>query len=340
MKLKKKQTLYERKTVKKTFLSVGRILQLLIFAFLLSQLPPHNVYSIRAVTEEYAPKVDLVPPTPAPYPINVTQVVPPPLSAQGVMIVDVPSGVSLYEKNSDIQFLPASTTKLMTAMVALEHYQLTDEVVVKTVITEGQVMELVYGERITVENLLYGILVHSANDAAFALAEHFPGGVEAYVALMNEKARYLHLNRTHFTNPIGFDDAAHMTTPKDLANLSLTALKNSIITKMVGVPQITVSDSTYSHFHPLKNINELLGKIPGVSGLKTGWTIHAGQALVTTAQRNGRQILIVLLKSEDRFGETEQLLEWVFTNFSWVNYTDSGKLNKSYSVHGGATADT
>lgn len=323
----KHKVLYERKNAQKTDLPLGRIAQFLIFAFFLTQLPPHNAYSFRAVTEEYTPKVALIPPTPAPYPINVTQVAPPLLSAQGVMIVDVPSGVSLYEKNSDTQFLPASTTKLMTAMVALEHYQLIDEIVVKTVITEGQVMGLVYGERITVENLLYGIMVHSANDAAFALAEHFPGGVEAFVAQMNEKARSLHLNQTRFTNPIGFDDAAHVISPKDLASLSLAALKNPIITKMVGVPQITVSDSTFSHFHPLKNINELLGKIPGVSGLKTGWTIHAGQALVTTAQRNDRQILIVLLKSEDRFGETEQLLGWVFANFTWENYSDSGKLN-------------
>lgn len=324
MKLKKKQTLYERKTVKKTFLSVGRILQLLIFAFLLSQLPPHNVYSIRAVTEEYVPKVNLVPPTPAPYPINATHIAPPELTAEGIIITDIPSGVALYEKNADTKFLPASTTKLMTAMVALENYQLDEEVVVKTVVTEGQVMGLVYGEIITMENLLYGILVHSANDAAYALAEHFPGGVEAYVAQMNEKARGLHLNQTHFTNPIGFDDNEHYTTPKDLASLSLAALKNPLIIKMVGVPQITVSDTTYLHFHPLKNINELLGKIPGVSGLKTGWTVHAGQSLVTTARRNGRQILIVLLKSEDRFGETEQLLEWVFTNFTWKNYSESG----------------
>ena len=207
----------------------------------------------------------------------------------------------------------------MTAIVTLENYKLEDVVEVKTVITEGQVMHLVQGEKITVENLLYGILVHSANDAAFALAEHHPEGYDGFIKEMNEKATALHLSATHFDNPIGFDSENHYTTPRDLARLSLVALQNPVIHKIAGVSQITVSDIEYANFHALKNINELIGTLPGVSGLKTGFTQAAGQSLIAAAQRNDRHILVVVLKSEDRFGETARLIEWVFGNFMWTD---------------------
>ncbi|MEK7166518.1 MAG: hypothetical protein AAB874_06955, partial [Patescibacteria group bacterium] len=130
----------------------------------------------------------------------------------------------------------------------------------------------------------------------------------------------LHLDNTHFTNPIGFDEEGHYTTPRDLARLSLIGHQNSTLRKVASLTQITVSDIAFLHFHPLKNVNELIGKIPGVSGLKTGWTAMAGQSLVTTAKQNDREILIIILKSEDRFGETEKILQWVFTNFDWRTF--------------------
>lgn len=294
-----------------------KLIYIFVLGFLLSQLPTQNAYSFRAVTESFEPKIEVALPTPAPYPQSRTQVLPPQLTAQGVVVVDIPSGVTLYEKNPEEKLLPASTTKIMTALVALEEYQLSDVVTVRTSVTEGQVMKLIPGETITVENLLYGILVHSANDAAYSLAENYPGGVEAFVDKMNEKAKELFLVNTHFVNPIGFDDEAHFTTARDLARLSLVALTHPVITKMAGVPQITVSDTQFLYFHPLKNVNELVGKIPGVGGLKTGWTLHAGQSVVTTAKRNGHELLFVVLKSEDRFGETESLISWAFANFEW-----------------------
>ena len=293
--------------------------QSVVLTFLLLLLPPQNLYALRAMSEVNPEAAELPPPKVAPYPVK-TGNVPLELTAEGIVVVDEDTNVKLFTKNPETRFFPASTTKIMTALITLEDYKLTDVVTVGNISTEGQMMNLVPGETMTVENLLYGILVHSANDAALALADHHIGGRERFIERMNEKAQTLHLTNTHFTNPIGLDDPNHYTTPEDLASLSLYSLKNPVISKIVGVPQITVADTLYQHFHVLKNVNELVGKIPGVAGLKTGWTENAGQSLVTTIMRNGRKVLIVLLKSQDRFSETETVLNWVFNNFVWQEF--------------------
>lgn len=266
----------------------------------------------------FAKPLPFVTPVPAPYPVNTTGVYPgPEVSAQGVVVYDVNSGVIMYGRNTEAPLFPASTTKIMTAVVALEHYGLDDVVTVQTVANSGQVMGLVPGEQITVENLLYGALIHSGNDAAWALAEHYPGGVEKFVEVMNEKAAELHLSHTHFTNPVGYDDPAHTMSPEDLTRLAAYALNNHTIAKIVAIPQITISDTLHTRFHALTNVNALLGKIPGVAGIKTGWTEEAGENLVTLVERNGHRVITVVLKSQDRFGDTETLINWVFANYRW-----------------------
>lgn len=260
-------------------------------------------------------------PTPAPYPANQTGIYPGyEISAQGVVVYDLESGVTLYGRNTQVLLSPASTTKIMTALVALEHYNLDDVVTVATVANSGQVMGIVPGEQITVENLLYGALIHSGNDATWALAEHFEGGVEKFVAAMNEKADSLHLTNTNFTNPVGFDDPNHKMSAIDLTRLAAFALTNKTIAKMVAIPEITISDVTHTRFHALTNVNTLLGKIPGVAGIKTGWTEEAGENLVTLIERNGHRIIIVVLKSRDRFADTEALINWVFANYVWETF--------------------
>ncbi len=310
-------TKYSINITKKILRSVNFVLLTVVLLLI----PSQNVYSFRSVSETYSPKIVFITPSPMPYPIKKTDSVEPELTAEGVMVIDVLSGTNIYQKNPDVQFYPASTTKIMTALVALADYSLSEVVTVRSVITEGQTMGLAAGETITVENLLFGILVHSANDAAFALAEHYSGGAAAFIDRMNLEAKKLKLTNTHFVNPIGFDDPEHYTTPRDLALLSRFALENPVIRKMTGIAQITVPDTTYSRFHPLKNINQLLGKIPGVSGLKTGYTQIAGQALVTTVDRDGHEILFVVLKSKDRFKDTENLINWVFNNFQWKEFS-------------------
>lgn len=257
-------------------------------------------------------------PTPAPYPSNMTGMYPGgEVSAGGVVIEDVDSDVVLYQRNSYESFSPASTTKILTALVALDAYNLDDVLTVKTLMNSGQTMKLVAGERMTVENLLYGTLIQSGNDAAYALAENYPGGVEAFITAMNVKAKQLHLAQSHFTNPVGFDDLNHKMTPMDLVRLASVALQNKTITKMVAIPQITISDVTHTYFHSLTNVNQLLGKIPGVGGIKTGWTEEAGENLVTLVERGGKRIIIVVLKSRDRFVDTTKLIDWVFANHRW-----------------------
>jgi D-alanyl-D-alanine carboxypeptidase (penicillin-binding protein 5/6) len=261
-------------------------------------------------------------PSPAPYPVNASGSYPgSEISADGVVVYDVASGTVMYGRNADKSLSPASTTKIMTALVALDSFGLDDVVTVHTIANSGQVMGLVPGEQMTVENLLYGALVFSGNDAAWALAEYYPGGVDKFVEAMNARAAKLHLTHSHFTNPVGYDDPDHKMTAMDLTRLAAYALTNKTIAKIVAIPQITISDISYTHFHALTNVNQLLGKIPGVAGIKTGWTEDAGENLVTLIDRNGHKVIIVVLKSQNRFGDTISLINWTFSAFNWQVYS-------------------
>jgi serine-type D-Ala-D-Ala carboxypeptidase (penicillin-binding protein 5/6) len=295
-----------------------KIVFLLLFVLFVLGIPGQNAYTLTFSQETAATRPLPAIPTPAPYPTNVNGVYPASeITAEGVVILDIDSNVYLYKRNEEELLSPASTTKILTALVSLEAYGLDDIVTIKSVATEGQVMGLVPGERMTVENLLFGALIHSGNDAAWALAEHYPGGVDAFVAAMNAKAQALHLTKSTFTNPAGYDNPAHKMTPLDLAKLGSIALRNKTIAKMVAIPQITVSDVTHTYFHPLTNVNQLLGKIPGVGGIKTGWTEDAGENLITLVERGGHRVIIVVLKSLNRFADTTQLIDWVFANYRW-----------------------
>ena len=257
------------------------------------------------------------------YPINHTGVQAPYLSARSAIVVDLDSKALLYQKNPDLKLLPASTTKIITALIALEEYDLDDVVTVNSVKVEGQTMELEFGEKITVENLLYGLLVQSGNDAAVALAQHYPGGEEEFIKAMNTKLKKLNLHDTQFQNPTGLDNYGHYTTVHDLSLLSAEALKNDTFKKIVNTPKITVTDTTREIEHELETINDLLGKIPGLKGIKTGWTELAGECLVTYTKRNSKEIIVVVLGSQDRFGESETLIDWSFTNHQWATPSEA-----------------
>lgn len=257
------------------------------------------------------------------YPVNKTKREPPVLSARSIVVMDVDSAVVLYQKNPDLPLLPASTTKIMTAIVALENYSLDQVLTVGNLEKNGQVIKLLPGEQVTVENLLYGVLVASGNDAAQVLASYFPGGQPAFVAAMNQKAQELNLANTHFENPSGIDHPSHYSTALDLARLSVYALKNPVFARMVATPKITVWDIDRKIPHSLFNINQLVGKNLGVLGVKTGWTQEAGECLVAYVRDNGQEIIVVVLGSQDRFGETEKIIDWVFGNFVWEELTPS-----------------
>ncbi len=241
----------------------------------------------------------------------------PQVSAEGVFVVDLPSFTPIFEKNSQTKFLPASTTKIITALVAYDIYQPNQVITVKKTIEEGQTMKLILGEKITVENLLYGLLIHSANDAAFVLAENF--GREKFINLMNIKAQSLSMKNSHFTNSIGFDDWKQYTTPFDLALAARKLLANLYLSKIVAIKEITISDVDYRYFHQLVNVNKLLGEIQGVGGLKTGYTENAGENLVSFFKKNGHQFLIVIMKSQNRFQDTRNILRWIEENVDYIN---------------------
>lgn len=302
-----------------------KLLFLMICAVFFVFVPNPRLYARITSNGQVAKILPFTTPAPAPYPVNTTGIYPGfEITAEGIVVYDPDSATTMYGRNTEVLLSPASTTKIMTALVALEYYDLDDVVTVATVANTGATMGLVPGEQITVENLLYGALIQSGNDAAWALAEHFDGGVEKFVEAMNEKAAALHLTGTRFTNPVGFDDPNHKTSAIDLARLGAYALANKIIAKIVAIPQITISDITHTSFHPLTNVNALLGKIPGVAGIKTGWTEEAGENLVTLVERDGRRIIVVVLKSRNRFADTEQLINWVFANYEWQVFRPPG----------------
>lgn len=300
------------------------LLSLTLLFFLL--LPGQNIYQ-KNLKEKIPPLLDppLGIPTPAPYPVNSSGILPPQLSAEAVLVIDLPSQVVLFQKNPQMRLAPASTTKLMTALVALDQYKLDDVLTVEKVFSEGKTMGLAVGDKLTVESLLYGVLVHSANDAAFVLAQNSPGGYDHFIREMNKKAKIFSLENTHFTNPAGLEENAHYTSARDLARLATIALNNPTVAKIVGTPAITVHDVGFTRFYKLENVNALLGKIPGVLGVKTGWTENAGECLITALNKNGKKILVVILGSQDRFGETDTLINWVFGNFNWQIMAPSRK---------------
>lgn len=241
----------------------------------------------------------------------------PTLSAQGVIAIDLDSAVVLYEKNPDMQLLPASTTKIMTALVAMDQFSPSDVITVGRVSVVGQKMNLVYGEQLTVRSLLDGLLIYSANDAAEVLAANYPGGREEFMATMNQKARQYHMDNTHFTNPVGLDAQNHYSSVRDLVRLSSIAMQHPLFAQIVGTKTKTVTSVDGKIIHKLTNLNQLLGSVEGVLGVKTGWTEGARENLVTLVDRGDRKILIALLGSQDRFGETKQLINWIFENTSW-----------------------
>lgn len=241
----------------------------------------------------------------------------PSVSAEGIYVVDLPSFTPILERNSREKFIPASTAKIITALVTLDLYKPDDIVTVKRVITEGQVMGLVVGEKITVENLLYGSLVHSGNDAAYALADKY--GFIKFVELMNKKSKELNMTQTIFNDPAGLEDYGEYTSPFDLTLAARALLQNSYLKKIVATKEITIADVDFKYFHRLSNVNKLLGEIQGVGGLKTGYTENAGENLVSFYKKNGYQYIIIILKSLDRFADTKQIIAWIDSNIEYTS---------------------
>lgn len=255
--------------------------------------------------------------TPGAYPVKIGNEEPPQISAKAVAVMDSDSKKILYGKNTFLRFAPASTVKIMTALVALDYYELDRLLTVKTEILIPSTMYLREGEEISFENLLYGLLLTSGNDAALTIAQNYPGGEEAFIEKMNEKARQFNLVDTHFDDVAGLNDDRNFTTAYDLAILASQALKDPTFSRIVSVREIVVFDKSGKIAHSLQNLNRLLGRL-GVTGIKTGTTPGAGEVLVSSSKRDGHTIITVVMKSENRFSDSSRLIEWASSNFSFV----------------------
>lgn len=246
----------------------------------------------------------------------------PEINATAAIITDLDTGKVLFAKEPDKQMAIASITKIMTSLVVLNNKTNLDEVYTVTedsVKVSGSRMYLVVGEKMTIDNLLRGALIESANDAAYALAEGTFGNEEQFVAAMNAYANSLGLECTHFTNSWGADDKNHYSCARDLAKLTGTALQNETFRNIVSVKKTTVTDVYGKLQHNLNNTNKLLGTYLNIIGVKTGTTDNAGESLVVAAKGESNQTVItILLNSPDRFTEGKTLLDWALKAYNWI----------------------
>lgn len=242
------------------------------------------------------------------------------ITADAASVLDKDSGKILFAKNSNLRFPLASTTKIMTTLVALDHLKLTDILTVKSSPPEGEIIGFEKGEQLSLESMLYAMMLPSANDAAVAIADNFPGGREAFVAEMNRKAAELGLLNTTFEDPIGLSPA-NQTTAEDLARLASYGLDNQEIKKIVSQKSRSITNISNTKTYSLENLNRLLGE-NGVNGVKTGYTEEAGQVLVISKQEtiNGKQrtIIAVVMKSQDRFSDMQSLLSSLEGNITYL----------------------
>lgn len=253
---------------------------------------------------------------PALYPVNLNKSKLPEFSAEGIVVVDVNSAVTVYQKNETKSFYPASTTKLMTGLVTVENYGLKEILKVPDMHFSGSNMGLKPKEKVDVNNLLHGLLINSGNDAAEVLAKDYPVGREKFIERMNSYAKEIGTRNTHFNNPSGLFESNHYTTAWDLGQIAVKAWRNPILRQIMQTKKYTAYGLN-GEKHELESTNKLLGEVNGVDGMKTGYTEEAGEVLVTTVERDGHRIIIVMLKSNDRFGETAKLIEWVYQNVEW-----------------------
>lgn len=246
----------------------------------------------------------------------------PSLNSRAAIIYDRTSGSVLFGKNENKKRKMASTTKIMSAIVVIENANLNDIVTVsaKAAGIGGSRLGLHTNDKITVLNLLYGLLLCSGNDAAVALAEHVGGNIEGFANLMNSKCSKLGLSSTHFVTPHGLDNDEHFTTAYELAVITNYALKNKTFYNLVSTKNYTVSINGRSK--NLSNTNELLGNLDGVYGVKTGFTNGANRCLVTSVKRGNMDLICIVLGADtkkDRTKDSISLIEYAFKNFQMVN---------------------
>ena len=260
------------------------------------------------------------------FPVEVSAV-----SAEHAIVMDAATGRVLFERRADEQSLIASTTKIMTALVVCEQCNVLDRMRIpkEAVGIEGSSMYLREGEVLTVQELLYGLMLQSGNDAAVALAIYCGGTVEGFVEMMNDKAHRLGLENTHFANPNGLDSPGHYSTARDLAVLTAYAMENPVFAKTVSTKSIRIGERY------LTNHNKLLWKLEGADGVKTGFTKKAGRILVSSVRRDGRRLICVTMNAPDDWRDHVIMLEDGFSRYTVRQLVSAGEIIGAVSVFSG-----
>lgn len=262
------------------------------------------------------------------------------VTADAAILIDAQTGQVLYEKNAHQRRDPASTTKIMTALLAFEYGRLNDEVVIsrRAALTPGSSMHLRTGERYRLGDLLTGLMMASGNDAAEAIAEHIAGSGGDFAILMTARAREMGLRETRFRNPHGLTQRGHYTSAHDLAMITREALMRKDFADLVCTAEGSVCGSDRAGKQIVKqfrNTNQLLFSYQWADGVKTGTTAAAGRCLVASATRYGHQLISVVLHSDDRWGDSRRLLDYGFANFALRNFAPAGEVVRYIPVRGG-----
>jgi D-alanyl-D-alanine carboxypeptidase len=253
------------------------------------------------------------------------------ISAECAILIDAQTGRVLYEKQAEEKSLIASTTKIMTALVICEQTNVLDRVKIpkEAVGIEGSSMYLKEGEVLTVQELLYGLMLQSGNDAAVALAIYCGGTVEGFTELMNDKAHRLGMTQSHFANPNGLDSPGNYSTARDMGILTAYAMQNPIFAQTVSTKTITIGERC------LRNHNKLLWQLEGANGVKTGYTKAAGRILISSVTRMGRQLIAVTFNAPDDWQDHKTLIEDGFSRFTVQKLIRQGQTLGQLELAGG-----
>lgn len=261
-------------------------------------------------------------------------------SAKAACILEIETGRVLFECDMHHRLPMASTTKVMTALLAIENGNLEDEVTCSANAfgVPGTSIYLAEGETLTLEEMLLGLMLSSGNDAATAIAEHIGGSVSGFVEMMNARARELGAMNTHFANPHGLPDDDHYTTAYDLALIARAAMGNETFRRLVSTQRATIPWQGRSYDRVLQNKNKLLSTYPGATGLKTGYTSKAGRCLAFGAQRNGLELVGVVLNCADWFNEAARLMDGCYDTYTMARVLGLGQSAGQIAVTGGDSA--
>ena len=263
--------------------------------------------------------------------VSVKASSPPELSAVSAILMDAESGRVLFEQNAHEERAIASITKLMTALVAVEYgHDGAEEVTIRPEWTgiEGSSIYLRAGEVVTLETLLYGLLLNSGNDAAVAVAAHCAGSEDAFVEQMNQCAKRLGMKHSHFTNPNGLSEEGHYSTAYDMALLAQACMENETVSGIVATKSITLGTRTFT------NHNKLLWRYEGCTGMKTGYTEAAGRTLVSSAQRNGQTLIAVTLNAPNDWSDHTSLFDYGFDHFTQSTLCTGNTVFRQVPVQG------